>query len=328
MHRNRHYTVGVDIGGTKIAIALVDYEGNVINEKRIPTQLEKGSEIILDEIGKQINLLVQEYRSRILGIGVAIPGYIDVLKGEVKNAVNLDWKNVKVINILNDAIHNSFPIYLQRDTVAETLGEYYFGVGKNCQNFVFLGIGTGFGAGALTSGHLLTGSNNLALEIGHLSLDQDGPICACGNFGCIETILSGKGLVDRATVLFTASNDPAYEKIKSSISTEQILAMAKAQDPIAESLINQMSQSLGFVCAMLKTIIDPERFIVGGGLGKALFNMLINTAENEMNARVLKLDNRRVRFFRSNLTTSAMGAAAMVWYFNDLFPKSEKGKNG
>lgn len=322
IHQEKNYTIGIDIGGTKIAFALIDSEGTVKEDKRIPTQLADGSEKILDEIGKQVNLFINKYGSSILGIGLATPGYIDTDMGVVKNAVNLNWKDINVVEILKRSIHTSFPIYLQRDTAAETLGEYYFGAGKNCQNFVFLGIGTGFGAGALTSGHLLTGANNLALEIGHLSVDQDGPVCACGNVGCIETLLSGKGLVNRANTLYFASNNPEYARIENFITTEQILALAKDHDSIAESLLSQMAKSLGFVCAMLKTILDPERFIIGGGLGKAIFPMLTIEVEKEMYNRVLKLDNRRVQFYKSSLKTSAMGAAAMVWYFNDLLPKS------
>lgn len=327
MQRDRYYTIGIDIGGTKIAFALIDDKGVVREDKKIPTRLTGGSEFIQNEIGEQVNSFIQKYGSSIMGIGLATPGYIDPVAGVVKNAVNLDWKNVHVIDVLKNTIEKPLPIYLQRDTAAETLGEYYFGAGRNCQDFVFLGIGTGFGAGALTSGHLLTGSHNMALEIGHLSVDEKGPQCACGNVGCIETILSGKGLVNRAYDLFDASHDPNYEKIKDSITARQILSMAKAHDPIAEELMRKMAKSLGFVCAMLKSVIDPERFIIGGGLGKAIFNMLTGEVEEEMNTHVFKLDDRPTGFYKSSLKTSAMGAAAMVWYFNNILPNSLKNKN-
>jgi glucokinase len=320
--QRKNYTIGVDIGGTKIAFALIDDTGSVIENKRILTQLTSGPEMILVEIGKQINLLIKEYGANISGIGLATPGYVDTRTGIVKNAVNLNWKDVKVVDILKNSITASIPIYLQRDTAAETLGEHYFGAGKDCQDFVFLGIGTGFGAGAMTSGHLLTGVNNMALEIGHLSVDQHGPVCACGNMGCIETVLSGKGLVNRARDLYSSSSNLEYSQMLDSITAEWILERAKEHDPIAEELLQHMSKSLGFVCAMLKTILDPERFIIGGGLGKAIFHFLRLEVEKEMDSRVLKVDNRQVQFFQSTLKTSAMGAAAMVWYFNGLLPKS------
>ena len=326
MQRDTYYTIGIDIGGTKIAFALIDNKGIVIEDKKIPTRLTGSTEFIQNEIGKQVNCFIQKYGSGIMGIGLATPGYIDPVAGIVKNAVNLDWKDFHVVDILKDSIEKQLPIYLQRDTAAETLGEYYFGAGRNCQDFVFLGIGIGFGAGAITSGHLLTGSHNMALEIGHLSVDEKGPLCACGNVGCIETVLSGKGLVNRANELFTASHDPNYEKMKDSITARQILSMAKTHDPIAEELIRRMAKSLGFVCAMLKSVIDPERFIIGGGLGKAVFNMLTDEVEKEMNAHVFKLDDRPTTFHKSSLKTSAMGAAAMVWYFNNILPNSLKYK--
>lgn len=326
MHRNT-YTIGIDIGGTKIAFALIDSEGTVREDKKIPTNLSGGTEFIQNEIGKQVNSFIKKYGSSIMGIGLATPGYIDPVAGIVKNAVNLNWKDVHVVDILKNSIEMPLPIYLQRDTVAETLGEYYFGAGKNCQNFVFLGIGTGFGAGAVTSGHLLTGFHNMALEIGHLSVDEKGPPCACGNVGCIETILSGKGLVNRAKELFNASHDPVYVRMKDSITARQVLRMAKAHDPMAEELMEKMAKSLGFICAVLKSVIDPERFIIGGGLGKAIFNKLTDAVEKEMNARVFKMDDQPTHFYKSSLKTSAMGAGAMVWYFNNILPNSLKNKN-
>jgi glucokinase len=322
MQRDTYYTIGVDIGGTKTAFALIDNEGVVREDKRIPTRLSCTSEFIQNEIGAQVNHLIGKYGSGIMGIGLASPGYIDPEAGVVKIAVNLNWKGVNVVDILQNAIKKSIPIYLQRDTAAETLGEYYFGAGRNCQDFIFLGIGTGFGAGALTAGHLLTGFHNMALEIGHLSVDQEGPLCACGNVGCIETVLSGKGLVNRAYEVFNNSHDPAYEHLKESITAEQILAMAKNHDPIAKKLMKEMAKSLGFVCAMLKSVVDPERFIIGGGLGKAIFDILTDEVEKEMNAHVFKLDDRHTGFYKSSLKTSAMGAAAMVWYFNGILPNS------
>lgn len=162
----------------------------------------------------------------------------------------------------------------------------------------------------------------MALEIGHLSVDSSGPVCACGNIGCIETLLSGKGLVNRARDLYSSSPNPKYSQESGSITAEWILERAREHDPLAENLLQQMSKSLGFVCAMLKTILDPERFVIGGGLGKAIFHFLRLEVEKEMYSRVLKVDNRQVQFFQSTLKTSAMGAAAMVWYFNGLLPKS------
>lgn len=327
MQRHPYYTIGIDIGGTKIALVLLDNEGNIQEEKKIPTKLEEGSSIIHDEIGPLINTYIRKYDSEIMGIGLATPGYIDPNSGIVKNAVNLNWKDIHVVDILKNTINKPLNIYLQRDTVAETLGEYYFGAGKNCKNFVFLAIGTGFGAGALTSGQLLTGSHNMALEIGHLSVDKKGQQCSCGNSGCIETILSGKGLVNQAIELFTISNNPYYEKLKDTITARQLLQMAGDHDPIANKLLEKMGKSLGYVCAMIKSILDPERFIIGGGLGKAIYDLLINDVEIEMSTRVFKLDDQPTRFYKSCLKTSAMGAAAMVWYYNNISPDLMKDRN-
>lgn len=322
MRQDKHCAIGVDIGGTKIAFVLIDEEGSIIEAKRIPTQLHDGHETILTNIGQQINQLLQDHGSQVMGVGVATPGFIDTQSGIVRNAVNLKWKDVPVIDVLRKSIPTSLPVFMQRDTAAETLGEYYFGAGENCKNFVFLGIGTGFGAGAISSGNLLTGSNNLALEIGHLSVDRNGPLCGCGNRGCIETLLSGSGLVKRAIDLYTSSKNPISNVSLNAITTKQIIALAKAHDPIADSLIRQMAESLGFICAMLKTVLDPERFIIGGGLGKAIFNMITTAAEQEMTSRTLKIEKSRTTFYKSSLETSAMGAASLVWYFNNLFPES------
>lgn len=324
MSTDNRYVIGVDIGGTKIAYVLIDSKGNVIQTKRDSTQLNNKPEMILMDISQQINLLISDYRFQIMGIGIAAPGLIDPQNGVVKKAVNLKWNDVPVIDTLRNYISTSVPIYMQRDTVAETLGEYYFGAGRKCQDFAFLGIGTGFGAGALTSGHLLTGANNQALEIGHLSIDRNGPVCGCGNRGCIETLLSGNGLINRANDLFSASNEFHNDECDLSITTNKVIALAREHDPIAGSLIHQMGESLGLICAILKAILSPERIIVGGGLGKALFDYIAVIAEAEMNLRTLKIKGEKstTRLVKSNLKTSAMGAAAMVLYFNDLLPEA------
>lgn len=323
MSTDKHNVIGVDIGGTKIAFVLIDSEGNAIQTIRVPTQLSDEPELILSKIGQQINLLACNNHSEIMGIGIAAPGLIDPQNGVVKNAVNLNWNEVGVIDEVRKSVSLSVPIYMQRDTAAETLGEYYFGAGRDCQNFVFLGIGTGFGAGALTSGHLLTGANNQALEIGHLSIDRNGPACGCGNRGCIETLLSGNGLINRATALYAGSNERNYDVLDHSITTDKVISLADDHDPIAESLIHQMAGPLGLVCAILKTVLSPEKIIIGGGLGKALFDYISGPAEAEMNLRTLRVDDKKYKtgLVKSNLETSAMGAAAMVWYFNDLLPE-------
>ena len=326
MPTDKRCVIGVDIGGTKIAFVLIDSKGNVIQTKRVPTQLNDRPEMILAKISQQINLLSSNNRSQIMGIGIAAPGLIDPQNGVVKNAVNLNWNEVPVIEELRKSVSLSVPVYMQRDTAAETLGEYYFGAGRDCQNFVFLGIGTGFGAGALTSGQLLTGANNQALEIGHLSIDRNGPVCGCGNRGCIETLLSGNGLINHATALYSASSRHNCSESGHSITTNKVIALADDHDPIAESLIRQMAESLGLVCAILKTVLSPERIIVGGGLGKALFDYISGQAEAEMNLRTLKVKDEKYKteLVKSNLETSAMGAAAMVWYFNGLLPEAIK----
>lgn len=324
MQRNGPYAIGIDIGGTKIAVALVNSAGKLCCSKKILTDLCLCEDELLTKIADIVNELIQSVQHEVLGIGLAAPGYVNPNSGIVEHAVNLNWKQVPVVHKLKRYLKYDLPVFLQRDTVAETLGEYYYGAAQDCNDFIFLSIGTGLGAGGFSSGRLITGVNNLALEIGHLSLDLDGQKCNCGNKGCIETLLSGNGLMRNASQLLGLSDENTSEEPGANLAQKLLKEFVETNDPNGIFLIQQVSKALGITCAILKTVLDPERIIIGGGLGRELFNVLVDRAKEEMQARTLAVNQKGIQFYKSSVESSAMGAAAMVWYFNNIDPKPQQ----
>ena len=191
--------IGVDLGATKIASALVTLSGEVLASRNTLTRSSGGPEAVLDRLAAEIDVLSHQANGAIAGIGIGSPGLIDSLQGVIYNAVNLDWSQVHLVEGLKARLKSSTPIWLEKDTNACALGELYFGSGQGCTDFVYFSIGSGLGAGVIANGHLVTGARGNAAELGHLSLDPEGPLCLCGQHGCADLTVSGPGLVNSAS---------------------------------------------------------------------------------------------------------------------------------
>lgn len=304
--------IGVDVGGTKIAGALVDENGSILAEDYRLTAVEAGIPATLDRIGESIESLLRTGQA-IRGIGIDIPGLVDPINGIVRNAVNLGWREVDLKAELEARLPVHLPIHIERDTYAQTLGEYVFGAGKGEKNLVYLSLGSGLGAGALIDGRLLNGVGHSALEIGHLALTGLTLPCACGNTGCAETILSGPGLVRTFRNADWAPQvcSPLLER--ADLSAAEILQAATTGDPRARQAIHLLGQYLGEICANLVMILNPALIIIGGGLGLAAFEQIITPAWEEIRKRSLAQNYRHLSIRKSILKSPALGAAALVW---------------
>ncbi len=311
MH-SQELALGVDIGATKIAVAVVNAQGDVLHSIEQPTEVHTGQQDVLRRVAEMIEQMLQTYA--VAGIGIGTPGIIEPSAGVVRNAVNLGWVNVPVVATLREWVRRDLPMYLQRDTVAGTLGEYYFGAGSQSSHLVYLSIGSGLGAGAILNGRILSGANHSALELGHLSLSILDAPCACGRTGCIETVLSGNGVLATTLCWMHAGKHASPLQQIPQLTPQDIIQAARQGDALAQRVMQLAGKVLGVVISICAAVFNPEVIVVGGGFGRAAFDLLLPPALQELEQRVLPEIHQTLHIKPSSLASSAIGAAALVWY--------------
>ncbi len=310
--------IGVDLGATKIASALIAQNGQVLMMKQAATSPEQGPQRVLDTIAGAVNELIAAAHTAgqpLGGIGLGSPGQIDTVGGRVRNAVNLGWKEVSLVSELRSRLVEPYPVWLQKDANASTLGEYYLGAGRGCPDFVYLSVGSGLGGGLLTAGKLVTGATGSAMEVGHISLDPEhGRLCNCGIRGCAETFASGPGLV-AVTRSLLAQGEPATQlQDGPDLTPANIVRALEMGDPVAAKAVARVGEALGQIAAMCAMLSNPARVILGGGLGLAIFDYLKPRVQAEITRRVFSGASNEVEILASQLETSAAGPACLVWY--------------
>lgn len=260
---------GVDIGGTKIEIVLIDPQGGLVEVHREATGSEGPSATIL-RIANVVQQLQQKHANLpVAGVGVAIAGQVIADSGSVVFAPNLNWHDVPLQNELHN--HLQLPVSVINDVRAATQAEWLFGHGAGIQDFICLFVGTGIGAGIVSGGKMLTGHTNSAGEVGHMIIKLNGRRCHCGNIGCFEAQAGGRAIGEMATAAVVA--DPVKGKALlalvekgNPISTFEVVKAAKAGDPLALSIIDEAVAALIAGIASLANAFNPERIILGGGV--------------------------------------------------------------
>jgi glucokinase len=317
-NRSNSLAIGVDLGATKIAAALVAPDGSVLLARQAPTNAEGGEWSVLNRIASQINALIDSAPEKILGIGIGTPGQVNSKEGIVRNAVNLGWGQVQLVDEIRARLSQDLPVWIQKDANASALGEYYFGAARGCPDFIYLSIGSGLGGGILSNGYLVTGANWNAAELGHLSLDPAGYLCTCGLRGCAETIVSGPGLATLVRDYISQSRFSTRIEPDDDLNPEAILEAAHAGDELAQKAFFEVGRQLGIVMAACTSALNPALFVIAGGLGLAAFDLIIPPAKQELERRVLPASYRDLQISPSSLTSSAVGAASLAWYFSDI----------
>jgi len=311
--------IGLDVGATKIAAALVARDGRVIASRQAPTGVSQGPEAVLDRIAAEANALLAQGDGRLKGIGIGSPGQVISDEGVVVNAVNMGWERVRLVEEIRSRLAQDLPVWIQKDANASALGEYYYGAARGCEDFIFLGLGSGLGGGVMVGGRLVTGVNWNAAEVGHLSLDpEEGLLCACGQRGCAETVVSGPGLA--AVTRLLLEREPAPGRPATTLSLDgdltpaRILTAARAGDELALEGLAAVGRALGRVAAAAVALLNPGRIVIGGGLGVAAFDLLLPSLQAELNRRTLLSSLSTLRILPSELASPAVGAACLVWY--------------
>lgn len=263
------YSIGIDIGGTKIAGALVDETGAIVRETRVPTPVEDPSALV-DAVVAVVNDL--KSGQDVLGVGVAMAGFIDAAQSSVIYGTNFGWKNYPLKSEIEAKL--DIPVIIENDANAAAWAEYRFGAGQGHKHMVMLTLGTGVGGAVIVDGRMLRGGFGVAGELGHMRVVPNGVECGCGQFGCIESYASGTALVRTAREL-VASGDPAGARLAElaasagDLTGVQVYEAIVEGDPGARKLLADVGSWTGQAIASLSAILDPEIVVIGGGVSAA-----------------------------------------------------------
>lgn len=308
---------GVDLGGTKIKTGLVDEKGKIISSIKIPTLAQEGPDAVIKRIVRSItdvSNMANIAISNISGIGIGVPGQLDVPKGLIVNMPNLPgWNNIPLAERISKEL--KLPVKIDNDANAAALGEYLFGVGNGIDIFMYITISTGIGGGLIINGEIYHGANSNALEIGHMTIDFNGPKCNCGNYGCFESMASGTALARYANDLLTSEKNTLLKDITNTdeIKAEHVFKAAQLGDKLSKDLIDKESFYLGIGISNLITLFNPRRIAIGGGMSNDLDVMYDKIVET-INTRALKANASICDIVKAKLgdNTGLLGAVSLM----------------
>ncbi|MEN3039576.1 MAG: ROK family protein [Candidatus Kryptonium sp.] len=297
--------IGVDVGGTKMTSALARQDGQIIKLLRIKTKPDEGAKGGFRAICEMIQELLDEGKReslKVVCIGIGFGGPVNFERGIVYLSHHIHgWENFP----LKEEIEKRFNIttFVDNDANAGTLGEWIFGAGKGVDDLLYVNIGTGIGGGIISGGKLIRGCRNLAGEIGHLTVNPNGSICACGRKGCLETFASGSAIGREGTKRFGRA-----------IKSEEVFQLANEGNKVAKQIIDEAVDALAFAIGAAVNLFNPRLVILGGGVSEAPENLLIEPLKLRLLRYTLPQTAEGLEVVRAKLGYEAgiMGAIALA----------------
>ena len=280
---------GIDLGGTKTACALASAEGEILVERSIPTLSNQGPDAVLARIADLLQQEAAEIGATPVAAGVGVPGLVDRCQGVTLFLPNLrtQWRGVPVARTLSDSI--GCPVYLLNDVRIATLGEMTFGLGRKGGTLIFLSLGTGIGGGVVIDGKLRLGPLGAAGELGHQTILPDGPLCGCGNHGCLETLASGPAIGAEGVRLLRSGLAPKLHELvggkAEEVTPRQMAAAAEAGDEAVREAIVCAAGYLGIGIANIVNAVHPDLVVLGGGVA-AIGPLLLDAVRAAVGRRV------------------------------------------
>lgn len=265
------HNIGIDLGGTKISIGIVRDDGKILAQDVYDTPKTSREDILhlLQTSLQQYEAIAKDKNIYIEGIGIGTAGQINSKEGKIVSGTDniKDWNNVELKRILSHT--TTLPIYMDNDANTFALAEYYLGHGKGINHITTLTLGTGIGGGVITEGILLRGEWGGAAELGHLTVNMNGPSCNCGSRGCLETYASGTGIANRMREKIVEINDPThplYQKDLAAVMSKEVIDWYEQGIPEAIAVIEQAIEALAFAIISFIHTFNPSLIVLGGGL--------------------------------------------------------------
>ncbi|CAN5667398.1 ROK family glucokinase [soil metagenome] len=302
--------VGVDVGGTKIAAGVVTPDGEVLNEVRYPTPGDP--ERLVSDIAKAIKEVREGYE--VGGVCLAVPGLILAQENKVVFSPNLHAiEGIPLSDEIGPEI--GLPLTIENDASAAAWGEFRFGAGSEVDHLVFITLGTGIGGGVVSHGVLLRGAQGAGGELGHVTIQADGPLCSCGNHGCLEVLASGTSVGRRARQAAEDRPDSTLGKLASEreIEGEDVTRLARDGDEAAISVLEETGRWLGVGIAGFVNVFNPEMVAIGGG-ASAAGEFILGPARKEARKRARSPSRDLVEIREATLgpESGVLGAAALA----------------
>lgn len=302
INQNGFYVIGVDIGPNTIQCILTNISGEIINrtESRIGSNIS--SEKFMEKIKNDIQFTIDNspYQEKIIGIGIAMHGVVDVEKGISLVAPNLGLRNI----LIKEELEKEFDLLVkvENDARVMALGESWFGNHGEVESMLAVNIGSGVGAGLVYNGKLYHGAQDIAGEIGHMTIDMNGEICECGNKGCLQTFATGSAIAERA----------------GKSTGEEVYQLALTGDQAAKDVFEETGRVLGIGLTNIIHVINPELIVIGGGVSKAK-EFLLDPLQKTIEGRVLTEEAKNTKIVFTNLGDDATLLGAIALHLVELF---------
>lgn len=319
--------IGLDLGGTKLAGALVTGDGTVVESVRKLSRPEEGAERVLDVIVEAVEELIELAGGRpVLGVGVGVAGQVDPDSGTVRSAPNLMFRDFPFRARLEEMLR--LPVAVLNDVQAVTYGEWTHGAGRGVSDLVCIFVGTGVGGGVVADGHLVRGSSGSAGEVGHMTVDLHGPLCRCGNTGCVEAYAGGWAIAERARA--AVEKDPVlgaallalHNGDAAGIVAATVSEAATAGDPLALRIVQEAGEALGAGAASIINGFNPSLIVLGGGVIEGMPH-LFPIVDRELRRRALAAAAEQARLVLPALGGQAGAIGAATWIRRQLGHSAE-----
>jgi len=304
--------LGIDIGGTNVVFGVVNDQSEFKYQSSLKTKNIESAQELADTIFKELK---EKYKGTIDGIGIGAPS-VNCQTQQIEYAPNLQkWGDIIPLKqIFEDRFKTE--VALVNDANAAAIGEKYFGDAKELKNFAVITLGTGVGLGIFINGHLYTGDNGMAGEIGHIVMRADGRECKCGNSGCLETYIGKKGIIrtTKEKLEFSSGGSLLHEISPSAITPLEVFKAAKKEDPVSLEVVDAISKDLGYAIALLVNLFDFQNVYLAGGVAKS-GNILRKRTEKYMKLYTLPNIRDKVKLKISEINDShgaVLGAIAAI----------------
>ena len=325
---------GVDIGATSIDFAVADLTQKILIRYSEPALVREGPLKILGRVCTLLEKMIRESGlqvDNVMGIGIGIPGPVDFSLGTVVSPpIMPGWDNYPIIQTMQQWFPHA-NVVVDNDVNVMALGEVNAGIGKGINDLIFVKIGTGIGSGIICQGQIYRGASGCAGDIGHISVDKNGPFCPCGNRGCLEAMTGGPAMAERAVAAAIAGKSPIlmrmYDANGEKLTAEDVGRAAREGDNVSNEIIRESGQMIGDVLASLVNFYNPEMIVIGGGVSN-LGNLLLSSIRQTVLNRSMPLATRNLNIVFSAIGPDAgvIGAVNLVMdYLFTILPNSSNG---
>ncbi len=309
-----------DIGGTKVLIGLVDENGAILARERYPVQAPRLPDQVVGDLVVRLHALAERAGvawEQVSGLGYSTPGPLDRARDVVISSLNLGpWSRVPLRAMLEESL--DLPVWLEMDALAATFAEGWLGAGQGVADFIYVVVGTGIGCGILLDGRPVRGWAGSAGEVGHMTVLPGGPICNCGNYGCLEALAAGPAIAQRAQAALCQGRATVIgqQTAGRDITAEDVFAAARSGDLVAREIVEETAEYLGIALAGLANLLNPQVIALGSGVGQGGGEVLLQAvrrATARHSPSWITGQGLEIRTARLGAEAGLLGAARVGW---------------